>query len=53
MSKIEYFFFKYFFLTFKIAVLSKKCLMVHHLYTAYFFPKNKLFSVMSNCSTVV
>jgi hypothetical protein len=30
---------------------KNKCLMDHHFYTEYIFPKNKLFSVMSNCST--
>jgi hypothetical protein len=40
MFKIDYFIFKYF-LTSKIAVLYKKCLMDHHFYTAYFFSEKQ------------
>jgi hypothetical protein len=51
MFKIDYFIFKYF-LTSKIAVLYKKMSNGSPLLNrVLFFPKNKLFSVMSNCST--
>jgi hypothetical protein len=51
MFKIDYFIFKYF-LTSKIAVLYKKMSNVSPLLNRIlFFPKNKLLSVMSNCST--
>jgi hypothetical protein len=48
---MDYFIFKYF-LTSKIAVLYKKMSNGSPLLNRIlFFPKNKLFSVMSNCST--
>jgi hypothetical protein len=51
MFKIDYFIFKYF-LTSKIAVLYKKMSNGSPLLNRIlFFPKNKLFSVMSNCYT--
>jgi hypothetical protein len=51
MFKIDYFIFKYF-LTSKIAVLHKKMSNGSPLLNRIlFFPKNKLLSVMSNCST--
>jgi hypothetical protein len=50
MFKIDYYIFKYF-LTSKMAVLTKICLMVIYLYTAYF--KRRITSSASDSHTVL
>jgi hypothetical protein len=50
MFKIDYYIFKYF-LTSKIAVLTKICLMVIHFFTAYF--KRRITSSASDSHTVL
>jgi hypothetical protein len=50
MFKIDYYIFKYF-LTSKMAVLTKICLMVIHFYAAYF--KKRITSSASDSHTVL
>jgi hypothetical protein len=50
MLKIDYYIFKYF-LTSKMAVLTKICLMVIHFFTAYF--KRRITSSASDSHTVL